>query len=366
MAIDMERKRELDAALAVIDVESYLEREGVDFRRSHGTRGLQLNLRECPACHGEGFKTYINAETGLGNCFHGACAKKFNRFWLVKCVSGLAGEALDSHIKAVAELQGWLPKTERVKLVLADLKLPSKTFDLPFHGQNLQYLVDRGITIASAAHFNLAFCQGGWWSYKLDDGTEKWVSYDDRVIIPIHDLEGRLVSFQGRDVSGEKLPKYLFPVGYAVAGSHLYNGRNFVDGVTDHLCVGEGAFDCIAIHQAFLGAAGVSRVLPIATFGMHLSDGPGGQIEKLMVLQTRGIKTITFMWDGEKKAITAAIKMGLKLVALGFKVRIAVLPEGKDPNEVPVPQLISAFFKAFPLSRASALKMLVRLGVSHH
>ncbi len=354
-------KDDFQKALESLDLETYLDREGIDYRHSHGTRGLQLNLRECPACHNSGFKTYINAESGLGNCFHGGCGLKFNRFWLCKHVSGLAGDKLDDYVKETASQQGWLPKKEAVKLVKGDLKLPTKTFDLPVGEQNLQYLADRGITLATTAYFQLKFCQGGWYGYKLDDGDEKWVSYNDRVIIPIADLAGNMVSFQGRDVTGEQIPKYLFPVGYAVAGSHLYHGWGFADGVTTHAIVGEGAFDAFAVHQALQGAPEETRnMVALATFGMHLSSGPDGQIEKFLQLKERGLTTVTFMWDSEKKATIAAVKAGLQLMGIGLKVRIARLPAGKDPNEVPAAVVRQAIWDATTLTRLSAITLTMR------
>jgi DNA primase len=306
----------------------------------------------------------VNAETGLGNCFHGACGIKFNKFKLVRAVSGLSGAELDAYIKVVAEEQGWMPKKEHVKVIQADLKLPSKIHHLPVNGQNLQYLQDRGVSIDSCKWFQLSYCHGGWWGYKLEDGAEKWVSYDQRIIIPITDLDGRMVSFQGRDITDEKLPKYLFPVGYAVAGSHLYNAQNFQNGIHAHAVVGEGAFDAIAIHQAIEGRAECSAMLAIATFGMHLSGGEGGQIAKLLRLYDRGLRTITFMWDSEGKALAYAVKCGLQLIGMGFTVRIAQLPAGYDPaqgpDKKPTPPgvVLKALFEATRLDKLNAIRLL--------
>ena len=159
-------------------------------------------------------------------------------------------------------------------------------------------------------------------------------------------------------------PKYQFPTGYAVAGSHLYNGQNFVDGEHVHAVVGEGAFDAIAIWQAILESTSCRGMIPLATFGMHLSDGPGGQVEKFIRLKERGLKTVTFMWDAEAKATALAIKMGLKLMSLGLVVRIARLPAGFDPAQGPdkkptPPALVrQAIFTAVKLTRLSAISML--------
>jgi DNA primase len=357
-------RAELQAALDKVDVEQYLDQEGVAYSHSYGTRGLQLNLHECPACGGGGRKTYVNAETGLGNCFHGDCSIKFNKFKLIQKVSGLTGRDLDSHIAALAEDQGWMPKRARAEIKRGNLELPSKLRPSPEGERHLRYLADRGVTEDSARWFQLTYCQGGWWNYKLDTGEEKWVSYDKRVVIPITDLAGTMVSFQGRDVVGDRLPKYLFPTGFAVAGSHLYNGQNFVDGTHTHAIVGEGAFDTIAIHQALAGHASCKSMISLATFGMHLSSGPDGQISKFLTLKERGLQTVTMMWDGEGRAMAGAVKAGLQLTELGFKVQIAQLPAGYDPAQGPdktptPPELVrKAILNATFLNRLSAVRLL--------
>ena len=352
-------KEQLTQLLGKIDIEHYLSREGLSYQHSYGTRGLQLNLDECPECGEGGRKTYINAETGLGNCFHGSCGAKFNKFKLIRSVSKLSGAALTQHIKVVAEEQGWMPKLKRKEIKKGALELPSKLIAIPdARGNNHEYLAARGITPASCAYFDLSYCHKGWWGCDID-GDKKWVSYDERIVIPITNLEGTLVSFQGRDTTGEKIPKYLFPMGFAVAGSHIYNGHNFIEKTHNHLIVGEGAFDAIAIHQALQGHAACNSMLAVATFGMHLSSGPDGQVSKFVELKKKGLKTVTMMWDGESRAVSQAVKAGLTLASLGFKVNIARLPEGKDPNEISPADVRKAIFSATHLTRLKAISILV-------
>lgn len=361
---DTPERRELNRALEKIDVSTYLDREGVDYKHSFGGSGEQLNLSECPACGEGGRKTYINAQTGLGNCFHGGCGFKFNKFKLIQKVSGLGGAALDQHIKSVAQEQGWMPKRERIKIVLDDLKLPSDLQALPnAEGRILKYLDDRGVTPESCERFGLSFCKKGFWGAKLSDESTKWVFFGGRVVIPILDLAGKLVSFQARDITGEQEPKYLFPSGYAVAGRHLYNGNSFQEGVHKHAIVGEGAFDAIAVDQALQSMSGVESVIPLATFGMHLSGGPDSQVEKFCELRERGLEWVTFMWDGEGKALSYAVTAGELLKGVGLKVRVAMLPprfdpaQGPDKRPTPPSVVLESFFKAQELNLSSAIRL---------
>lgn len=358
---------ELDAALDRIVLEHYLDREGMGYRFSHGTRGQQLILDECPFCGEGGGKTYVNADNGLGNCFHGSCGEKFNKRKLMRRISGLAGRAFADYVRAVAADMGWMPRQTRPTVTAGVLQLPAPMDTLPNRGRQLAYLAQRGVTPESSQWFALGYCHDkGWWRYQLSDSTEKWMNYARRVIIPIFDLDGTLVSFQGRDTTGEQQPKYLFPTGFAVAGRHLYNGNTFMAGTHTHAVVGEGAFDAIAIHQALLGSTGCEGMLALATFGMHLSAGENSQLSRFARLREQGLRTVTLMWDGEGKAIAGAVKAGLALMGLGLQVRIATLPAGYDPAQAPdqrptPPALVrQAIFEATPLTRLSAIKVLGR------
>ena len=357
----MMEKSDLQHCLNKIDIEQFLDREGVDYTHSYGTNGLQLNVDTCPACGEGGRKVYINADTGLGNCFHGSCGEKFNKFKLVRLISGLAGQALDNYFIDLAADAGWAPKKPKREIYKpADhLSLPSKLIPLPVQGQNLAYLEQRGVSLDSLRHFELSYCHGGWYSYKTSDGQEKYVSFDQRVLIPIRDLDGALVSYQGRDISGQRMPKYLFPAGFAVAGSHLYNANTFIEGIHTHAIIGEGAFDAVAIHQAIHSVPGLNHMIGLATFGMHLSAGENGQVQKLDTLRKRGLKTVTIMWDGEGKALAQAVIAGQLLIGIGLDVNVARLPSGYDPAQgpgnivTPPSMVLDAVFRALPLTRKS-------------
>lgn len=353
---------ELREIIDALDMTSYLDREGIEYRETFGSRGQQLNVRCCPKCGGEGWKVFLNAETGLGNCFHGSCETKFNKYSFIQAHLGLTGAATVDHMKNAAAEMGWRPPRKTrvaVDIDRPDLKLP-KSFAIPIKGRNLAYLENRNITIELAEYFHLRFCHKGWFKYK-QEGEEKFQKYDSRVLIPIFDLDGTMVSFQGRDITGTADRKYLFPPGYASTGSVLYNGHNVHK--TNHIVIGEGAFDVFAIKAAFNWRVETRDVVPIGSFGKNLSFGSDeSQVGKLLKLkQERGVQTITFMWDGEPKAIKAAVEAALMLNGHGFTTRVAILPAGKDPNEASVDEVIEAFFKATHITTASATKILLGL-----
>lgn len=351
----------LQESLATIDIEAWMDREGVRYKKARGASGLQLNVKECPACGNSNWKVYINADTGLGNCFHGDCETKFNKWSFIKAFLGGDNRGTVAHVKAVASEQGWRPprrKTAEVQLTRGDLKLPD-SIQLPFNGRNLKYLDNRGITGDVSAYFDLRFSHRGTFDYLDDEGRPLSQDYSNRIIIPVFDLAGGLVSFQGRDITGTAEKKYLFPPGFASTGSHLYNGHNAIG--VEHVVVGEGAFDVAATKIALDQDMQLRDIVPIGTFGKHLSVGDDdSQLAKFMELKARGLKQVTFMWDGEERAVDDAIDAALVLHRMGLVARVAMLPLDKDPNEVPPAVVREAFYKARVVNAATATRMKLR------
>jgi DNA primase len=227
---------------------------------------------------------------------------------------------------------------------------------LPYMGKNMAYLENRNINKEIAAFFHLRFCLKGWFKYILD-GQPAYMNFSNRIIIPIFDINGTLVSFQGRDITGTAERKYLFPPGYSATGSYLFNAHNFSG--HDTAVVGEGVFDVFALKIALDADSNMRNMCPLGTFGKSVSA------EQLIVfeqLKAKGLKRVVMMWDSEIQAIDDAIKYGATIKALGIDVSIAMLPPGKDPNEVPGSVVREAVWRALPLNmqNAVALRMKAR------
>lgn len=351
---------DLSELLDKIDIEAYLDREGIQYRRRHGRSGDQLNVKTCPVCGNGDWKVYLNAESGVGNCFAGDHPPgKFFSKW------NFIGAILDepkpgivrSHIEQLARDMGWRAArtTSAAVQKVQDWELPKGAIPLPVNGRTIPYLANRGITPELCAYFHLMYAPiGSYYRYRNARGEWEFQRYDQRVIIPVYDLDGKLCTFQGRDVTGHQAPKYLFPPGLEGSGVHLFNGINVHS--TKRIVIGEGVFDVAAIKIALDQEHELRDVVPIGTFGMHLSGGDGNtQAAKLRELRKRGVEEVTFMWDGEVRATDAAVTAGMLLKDLGYRVRIALLPKDKDPNEVPAMVVRKAFYEAMPLDMASAL-----------
>ncbi len=340
-----------------LDLEFFFDRESLSYKMGRGASGMQINAKDCPACGDSRWRVYLNAESGVGNCF--VCNAPFNKTTFIK--QTLGHERWPETIKVCQEVmreQGWRPKRiASVAVEHGDVVLPC-SMELPTEdGENLQYLENRGITAEYARYFRFRYCEYGFWKTREDDGTSKIQRFDNRVIIPVYDLDGTLKTFQGRDLAppltaeqkadGFIERKYLFPKGLPGTGRYLYNGQNVI--MTDEIVMGEGAFDVAAIKIAFDEDVNLRRVVPVGSFGKHLSYGsPTGddQIGRLVILRRQGVKKLTVMWDGEPKALIAALDAAKLANSIGLQAYIALLPEGKDPNEVTGDVVRAAYYQA--------------------
>lgn len=337
-----------DTEIDELDMEFFLERESVPFRVGRGVSGIQLQIQNCPACGDNRWRTYFGLESGRGNCF--VCSTGFSRLNFIHHYYGHSETEWGATFKEIEEAlreQGWRPKREAmVRVEIGEIKLPVSDPIPAEGGSYLDYLAQRGIPPEVAKYFELRNCSFGWWVYK--DGEEtKMQNFQNRIIIPVFDLDGQLKTFQGRDTLGFSDRKYLFPKELPGTGRYLLNGQNCV--ATQRACMAEGFFDVAAIKIALDEDVELRDVCPLGSFGKHLSYGDSvgdDQLGRFHSLKQRGLKELTIMWDGEVNALKAALDAAKKLTSIGLKVRIALLPFEKDPNEVPAEVVRRAFYGA--------------------
>ncbi|WP_342234672.1 toprim domain-containing protein [Inquilinus sp. OTU3971] len=352
---------EFDEALDALDMEFLCDHEGIDYKITHGSSGQQLHLKECPFCGNSKWKTYANLETGRGNCF--VCSTGFNKWSFIRAHLGdptVAG--VRDFVRQVVRAQGWRPK-RRIAVAVDEttIKLPL-SFPLPTEdGQNLVYLERRGITAELAGYFRLRFCADDWWRYIRDDGKPGGQNFGNRVIIPVYNLDGELVTFQGRDILGTSDRKYLFPMKLPATGRFLYNGQNARR--AKRAVMGEGAFDVIALKAAVDEDEALRDIVPIGSFGKHLSYGSADgvdQLGQLLALKRGGLEEVIICWDGEVEALEAAIEAALRIGNVGLLARVALLPKDKDPNEVAPAISREAIYKAILIDRHSATRLRLK------
>lgn len=360
---------DLASVLEEIQPEEWLDYLGVNYRQSTGSSGRQLQVKECPRCGGNKWKVYLNAETGLGNCFHGSCVGEsgFNLFSFSKHYLG-DGKIAYQEMVEYAKSLGWRPrpsKTAKAPVLNKSLVQLPDSIELPQGTKNHPYLIQRGFSLETTEYFQWRYCKSGAFYYDDSDKKRRSQDYSGRIIIPVMDSDGQLVTFQGRDITGKAARKYLFPPGLPGTARYLYNGQNAV-GATE-VVINEGAFDVAATFQAFQEDDHLRTVIPIGTFGKALTMGATDQADQLgalFSLKEKGLKKVTFMWDAERKTLNDAAIAAEKLHTLGFDVYLARLPDNCDPNESTPEQVRRSFYKAIRITKQALLRF--RMGLLSH
>lgn len=350
-----------EEAAAELDFEFFLETESIAFRKGRGVSGMQFNIKTCPNCQDSRYRTYMGEETGRGNCF--VCNGTFNTLSFVHAYVGEANwRSTMNFVEDILKQQGWRPKRQAmVETYENKVELPN-SISLPTEdGANLSYLEQRGFGPDISKYFQLRFCEFGWWKFKDDDGTTGTQEFSNRVIIPVFDLDGELKTFQGRSLNQFAERKYLFPKALPGTGRFLLNGQNVV--ATDSACMGEGCFDIAAIKMALDEDQNLRHVVPIGSFGKHLSYGSedgNDQLGRLNQMKRRGLKFVTIMWDGGEKELLSALNAAKMINGVGLTARVALLPKGKDPNEVPADIVRKAYYEAEIWSPALDIRWRLR------
>ncbi|HAG83744.1 MAG TPA: DNA primase [Cyanobacteria bacterium UBA12227] len=152
--------------------------------------------------------------------------------------------------------------------------------------------------------------------------------FHDRLMIPIHDSQGRVIGFGGRTLKDEQ-PKYLNSPETPLFDKSktlfaLDKARNGIS-KQDQAVVVEGYFDAIALH-----AAGITNV--VASLGTALSIDQMRQL-----LRYTDSKQIILNFDADQAGTNAAQRAIGEIADLAYsgqvQLRVLNLPDGKDADE---------------------------------
>ncbi|MFL5321947.1 MAG: DNA primase [Myxococcaceae bacterium] len=205
-----------------------------------------------------------------------------------------------------------------------------------------QYLESRGVTEEQIRAFGLGYAPEAWSELAeklaraglLEHGLKAGLirprqrgdgHYDmfrDRLIIPIRSPEGRVIAFGGR-ILGEGEPKYLNS-----PESKLYNKSDTLyamDMARDEVrkrkqaILVEGYFDAIGMHQA-----GVKNAVALCSTALT----PG----HLSVLSRGEAKELVLLLDGDNAGRKAVERLAGPLLSAGTATKVALLPDGEDPD----------------------------------
>lgn len=215
----------------------------------------------------------------------------------------------------------------------------------------LRYLEDkRKLSQATIQQFQLGYSPAGWqtlYGYLVEQkrypaelvekaglivprqsGGGYYDRFRDRLMVPIHDLQARVIGFGGRTLTDEQ-PKYLNSPETELfdKGKTLYGLDQARAAIAKQDCavVVEGYFDVIALH-----AAGIINA--VASLGTALSLA---QVRQL--LRYTESKQVVLNFDADAAGLKAAERAIGEVADLAYQgevqLRILNIPEGKDPDE---------------------------------
>lgn len=207
-----------------------------------------------------------------------------------------------------------------------------------------RYLRQRGYEGETVRAFQLGFAPEGWESLAchlastnfsaadirqsglVRPGKQGRGDYDlfrNRLLFPIHDLQGRLVAFGGR-VLDDSLPKYInspetdiYHKGQVLYG--LYQARDAIRH-DDSVLVVEGYFDVLALYRAGFANA-------VATCGTALTPDHARLLK-------RYADKILLIFDEDAAGRQATFRAMDALLPSGLAVSVVGLPAGEDPDSL--------------------------------
>jgi DNA primase len=157
---------------------------------------------------------------------------------------------------------------------------------------------------------------------KMDDGKIKSY-FRNRIILPIFDIQGKIVAFGGR-IFGEGEPKYLNSPDTPIflKGNLLYPINIAKEGIRKEkqAIIVEGYFDALILHQS-----GIQNV--VSSMGTSFTDAQAGLIR-------RYADNVCFFYDddeGGRKGAERAVEICSKK---NLTVKIIVEGSGHDPDEI--------------------------------
>ncbi|MBR3032010.1 MAG: DNA primase [Clostridiales bacterium] len=236
---------------------------------------------------------------------------------------------------------------KRLKLALLEAaRFYYKSFKSEKGEEARKYLQKRAIAPATATKFGLGYAPNEWsglYNHLVSKGfsqneiqksglfvTKNGKTFDlfrGRLMFPIFNAMGELIAFGGR-IIGDGQPKYVNSPETPVYSKqrNLYALNFAKQAKMKQIIVVEGYMDVISMHQA-----GVTNA--VASLGTALT-------ERQLDLLERYCEEVILFYDSDRAGQNAAVR-GLKMLmerkkkhtGMTTQVRVAKVPNGKDPDE---------------------------------
>lgn len=305
---------------------------------------------KCPFHNEKSASFFISQSRQTYYCF--GCGVKGDVFTFVE---EMEGTDFKGALKTLADRAGveltyerGESKSEKDKLYAAieDATLFFES-NLKKSSEALKYLESRGVSEESIKNFRLGLALDEWRALKdhlkslghsdeillkaglikqSEDHKDKeaYDTFRGRIIFPLSDPRGQVIAFSGRALGKDVEPKYLnspdtplftkSEVLYGLDKAREEIRRN------DFAILVEGQLDLVLSHQS-----GVRNT--VASSGTAFT---ATHLERLKRISSR----LLLAFDGDLAGVKASEKSTALALSLGLEVKVARLPEGKDPADL--------------------------------
>lgn len=325
---------------------------------------------KCPFHNEKTASFFISPSRNSYYCF--GCGAKGDIFSFVEHFEGtdfLGALKLLAERAGVSLAKNNHEKSDNKSVLYEILEEATKFFEATFasHPEARTYLKGRGLTDETIKNFRIGYVKNEWRTlsdYLLSKGYKKtdleavgliktkdnsfYDRFRGRIMFPISDSSGRVIAFSGRSfgvppsTDGE-VAKYLNS-----PETVLFNKSSVLFGIDKaksairtrgYSIVVEGQMDLIMSHQAgFTNTVAVSGTAfaDSTTDDSHTSNQSDEHESKInnLGLIKRLSSNMILSFDGDSAGIRAASRAAMIALALEMQVKVAILPEGKDPADV--------------------------------
>jgi len=337
----------------VSDVEKIKERLGiVDVVRSYipvEKAGASYKAK-CPFHNEKTASFNISPERNVYYCF--GCGARGDIFTFVEEFEGLdfAGALTFLADKAGVQLSGVSKKDTSLQESLYRVMEEALLYyekEYTSSPEASLYLQERGVGEATIASFRIGFAPDGWRhlydflskkgfsdsllekaglikaSEKKENETSRFYDrFRNRIMFPIMDSAGRVIAFSGRTLEKrDDVAKYINSpetelfnksdvlYGYDKAKTHIRNANACI--------LVEGQVDLLMAHQA-------GFPYTVASSGTSFTGSHLARIKRMT-------DTLIIAFDRDRAGLLSTKKTALMALGVGMNVKVALLPEGKDP-----------------------------------
>jgi DNA primase len=179
--------------------------------------------------------------------------------------------------------------------------------------QTINYIKDNFLNLGDAKELGV-----------IDSGENGlYARFIERITFPIYALNGSIVGFGGRTITGHNAKYVNSPqtklfnksrllYGYHLAKEHIYKRKEII--------ITEGYLDVIMLHQAGFEHS-------VATLGTALT-------QEHSPLLRRGEPKVIVAYDGDNAGLNAAYKAALMLSGGNFEGGVVIFAQGVDPADM--------------------------------